>query len=123
MQVLGHSDSPLTGHSDLSMSKQPHSFRPPHPKLGIDDHPTHILHPTLGIAYALLYQEGQVPTTASPAITRCSFVPIPAILFLLTFFFISELNILNSSAFTPEHQSLDAEPQHAMTTHDPTETI
>ena len=35
-----------------------------------NDHPTHILHPTQGIAYALLHQEGQVPLMASPFITN-----------------------------------------------------
>ena len=44
------------------------------------DHPTHILHPTPGIAYALFHQEGHL--SASSAITNCSFVPDPAILFL-----------------------------------------
>ena len=76
---MGHSDWPLTGHSDLSMTKQPHPFGLPHSKCDIylvrqtkfkakwvmygNNYATHILHATLGIAIALLYQEGQVTIT------------------------------------------------------------
>ena len=82
------------------------------------NHPTHILHPTLGIAYALLHQEGQVPITASPAITNCTCVPAPAILFLPFSFLLLTLSLIQTSK-TLEHQSSDAEPCHNMTTNDP----
>ena len=81
------------------------------------DHHTHILHPTPGIAYALLHQEGQTPITASPAITSCTHVPSPAILFLPFSFLLLSLSIIRTSK-TMEFQSLDAEPQHAVTTND-----
>ena len=84
-----------------------------------DDHPTHILLPTLGIAYALLPKEEQVPFAVSPVITNLLFLPIPAILFLPLFIPTSELNILNNPAITPEHQSSALKLQHTMTRHNP----
>ena len=83
-----------------------------------NDHPTHTLHPTLGIAHALLHQEGQVPITASPAITNCIYVPAPAIIFLPFSFLLLSLSLIQTNN-NPEHQSLDAEPQHAISTNDP----
>ena len=82
-----------------------------------DDHPTHTLHPTLGIAYALLHQEGQVPITASPTITNCTYVPTPAILFLPFSFLLLSLTLIQTCN-TPECQSLDAVPWHTVTTND-----
>ena len=63
-------------------------------------HPTHTLHPTLGIACALLHQEGQVPPPASPAITNCTFVPAPAILFLPFSFLLLSLTFKQTSNYT-----------------------
>ena len=83
-----------------------------------DDHPTHTLHPTLGIAYALLHQEGQVPITVSPAITNCTYVHAPGILFLPFSFLLLSLTLIQTSK-TPECQSSDAQPQHIMTTNNP----
>ena len=60
-----------------------------------DDHPTHILHSTLGIAYALLYQEGQVLFTASPVNTNLFLCTYPSNSDLLVSIQTSELNILN----------------------------
>ena len=48
-----------------------------------DNHPTHTLQPTMGIAYALLHQEEQVPHLLLLLSVNCSFIPAPAILFLL----------------------------------------
>ena len=64
-----------------------------------NDHPTHIFHPTLGIAYALLHWEGQVPQPTSPAITDCTFVPAQAILFLPFSFLLLSLTFKQTSNY------------------------
>ena len=105
----------FTGHSDLSMSNQPHPRGTSYSKYGIhlvrhtkskahwvmlsDDHPTHILHPTWGIAYALLHQEGQISQCASPVITNCSFIPASAILFLPFSFLLLSLTFKQTSNY------------------------
>ena len=79
----------------------------------------HILHPTLGIACALLNKEGQVPISTLPFKHAILFVPAPAILFL-PFSSLLLSQTLNNPAITLAHQSSDTEHWHAMTTHSPT---
>ena len=55
----------------------------------------------------------------SPVQTNHSCVPIPASLFLPLFILLLSHSIFNKPAVTPGHQSSDAEPQHAMTMHNP----
>ena len=88
-----------------------------------DDYPTHILHPTMGIVYSLLYQKGQVPITASPAIINLFIYTHPYNSVSSIFLPASELNILNNPENTPDCQSSDTEPQHAVTTHNPAVTV
>ena len=108
----------VTGHSQvivaLAWANNPTPKGLPQSKLGIhlvwqtkimahevmhgDDHPTNILHPTLGSAYALLHQEGQVPQLASP-LTNCSFIPVPAILFLPFSFQVQSLTFKQTSNY------------------------
>ena len=85
-----------------------------------EDHPTHILHHTPGIANALLHQKGQVPFTASLVITN---------LFIYTHSSSSVSSIIHPD-FWAQHfklpsnylraSVLQTKPQHAMTTHYPT---
>ena len=98
MLVLGHSDWPPQVIVTLLWMINPTPEGLPHSKPGIhlvwqttfiahwvmhgNNHPTHTHHPTPGITYALLHQEGQVPQPTSPSITNCSYEPAPAILFL-----------------------------------------
>ena len=88
-----------------------------------NDHPTPTLLLTLGIAYALLYQEGQVPFSTLLFKQTISYIPLPAIYF---FHFPSCFCLsptLNNPAITLEHQSSDAKPLLALTMHNPTTTV
>ena len=87
-----------------------------------DDHPTHTLHSTPGILYALLHQEGQLPSSTLLFKHTISFLPAPAVIFL-PFSFLLLSPTLNNPAITLEHQSSDAELWHAVTTHNPTTTV
>ena len=86
-----------------------------------NDHPTHILHPTQGHASVLCRKDRY--QFCSPVITNQSFVPIPASLSLPFSILLLNNHILIRPAATLGHQSLDAKPQHAMTTNNPTVII
>ena len=58
-----------------------------------DNNHTHILHPTLGIAYSLLHQEGQVSFTTYPVITNLFIHTYPRNSDLPVSILTSELNI------------------------------
>ena len=82
-----------------------------------DDHPTHILHPTQGHA-SVLCRKHRYQSLFSCYYYH-SIVPIPARLFLPLSILLLNNHTLIKPAVTPWHQSLDAKPQHAMTTHSP----
>ena len=88
-----------------------------------DDHSTHIHHPIMGIAYALLFQEGQVAFTASPVVTSLFIHTHPNNSVSSIIHPDFELNILNNLEITLEHLSSDAKLQHAMAMHHLTVTV
>ena len=77
-----------------------------------DGHSTHILHPTLGHALVPCKKDGYQSSLTDFIHTHPSksVQPYPSC---------SGTQSKNQTAITPEHQSLDAKPQHAMTTNDP----
>ena len=81
-----------------------------------DDHSTHILHPTPGYASVLCKKDGY--QSYFPVITNKSSIPIPACLNNLIHP-APEHNLKIKTTFTLKHQSLDAEPQHAVTMYNP----
>ena len=93
-----------------------------------NDHPTHTLHPTSGIAYAPLTRKDRYPT-AQPYCGTFLFSCVPT---LNTEFFINlvsssmtpptAISTCDNHAITLEHQSWGSKPQHATTTYNPTKT-
>ena len=138
MQASSHSDQPLTGHSDLSMSKQPHLFMLPHSNpsfhcvsmlnskpIGLctattSPHTPFI--PSWGLYKFYLSRKDRYPSPHSWSSTLFHlYLPQQFSPTIIHHHFLSP--IVQANQQLPwECQSSDAEPQHAMTAHNPTTT-
>ena len=98
----------------------------------VNNHPTHILHPTSGVACALLTRKDRYSFQLLLLSLFCSQIPAPAILYMLypsCEFSIMPVTVLlplthlNQPAITMDPQSSSTEPWHAMPKHSPMATI